>query len=255
MQRLVIMLAAVFILATPNVFAFASGLEDNVSGGTSSSTTGLDGQLSQDDKGVSDWIKNQRGVTSDQLNTASQTLSPLANLAGNVTGGIIVIVTFGVGLITALDLLYIAVPPVRNVLYKAGTDGTGAYTGGGVGGGYGGYGGYGRGSMGVGGASGGSNKATQWVSDEAVQCAALLGGSSQAQQQGGYGMGMQRGQLQQNVSTKSVIGTYLKKRVFFLILLAICVVILTSSILLGTGVNLAQWGLKVISTFNNYIPQ
>ena len=50
---------------------------------------------------------------------------------------------------------------------------------------------------------------------------------------------MQGGQDQ--MSKKSVIGMYFKKRIFFMILLAICAIVLTSSVLLGTGVNLALW--------------
>ena len=106
------------------------------------------------------------------------------------------------------------------------------------------------GMMGAGGASGGTQKPTQWISDEAVMCASLLGGSSQAQNPGMMGGQMQ----QQSVPMKSVIGTYFKKRIFFMVLLAICVIILTSSALLGTGVNLAQWGLKIINMMNGYIP-
>ena len=215
------------------------------------------GTISEDDQNIADWIGNQRGFTSDQLETASDTLSPITNMIGYLIGAIFVLACAGVFLITALDLLYIAVPPIRNLLYKAGTDGTGAYTGGGMAGGYG-RGMMGMGMAGAGGAAGGTNKPTQWVSDEAVQCAALMGGSAQAQNGGGmmgggmYG-GMQ-GQPQQQMSTKSVIGTYFRKRIFFMILLVLCVIILTSSALLGTGVNLALWGVKLIDMLNGYIP-
>ena len=62
------------------------------------------------------------------------------------------------------------------------------------------------------------------------------------------------GQQSQQGGTKSIIMAYLKKRIFFVILFAVCTVILTSSILLGTGVNLAQWGMKLIEILNNSIP-
>ena len=179
-------------------------------------------------------------------------------MIGYIIGAIVALASIGIFLITALDLLYIAFPPIRNLLYKAGTDGTGAYTGGGMAGGYG-RGMMGMGMAGAGGAAGGTNKPTQWVSDEAVQCAALMGGSAQAANGAGgmYGGGMyggMQGQAQQQQSTKSVIGTYFRKRIFFIILFVICTVILTSSALMGTGANLAQWGIRIINMVNGYIP-
>lgn len=234
-------------------------LGDDLSGGDStegSNNDGTMGTISQEDQDVADWIGNQRGFTGDQLETASNTLSPITNMIGYVIGAIVILACIGIFLITALDLLYIAFPPIRNLLYKAGTDGTGAYTGGGMAGGYG-RGMMGMGMAGAGGAAGGTNKPTQWVSDEAVQCAALMGGSAQAANGAGMMGGMYGGmqnQAQQQQSTKSVIGTYFKKRIFFIILFAICVIVLMSSALLGTGANLAQWGIRIINMINGYIP-
>lgn len=230
------------LLSVVSVRAEGTEMEDSVSSYSSSS----------DANDVGNWIKSQRGLTGEQLGVASNTLSPLTNTIGYLVGGIVVIIFAGITLITALDLLYIAIPPVRNLLYKAGTDGTGAYTGGMPGGGYnrGGMGMMGMG--GVGGASGGTAKPTQWVSDEAVQCAALMGGSAPNQAGGPMGPGAQPNA---QVNTSSVITAYFKKRAFFLVVLAICVIILTSSALLGTGVNLAQWGIKLINIANGYIPK
>lgn len=227
-----------------------NSLEDNL-GGTGN-TGSSNSSISADDQAVGDWISGHRGMTGEQLQTASDTLSPITNAIGYLVGAIVVLIMVFASLITALDLLYISFPPVRNLLYKAGTDGTGAYTGGGMAGGYGrGFGGMMMG--GAGGAAGGTNKPTQWVSDEAVTCAALIGGS--AQSQAGVGMsGFAGQQPQQQMSTKSVIGMYLKKRVFFLILLVVGIMVLTSSAIMGTGVNLAQWGIKLINMINGYIP-
>lgn len=234
-------------------------LEDNVGGNGSSSSNsdssdgddlfgGLkDQEIDPEDKGVSDWLKDQRGVNSKQLESATQTMSPITNIIGYITGGIIILTVVGVVAITALDLLYIAVPPTRNFLYKAGTDGTG------------GYGRMGGMAMGAGGAAQGSNKPTQWVSDEAVACAAMLGGSAQSAQGGmmpgmgmGYGaMGAMGAQQQQGqMKTKSVIAMYFKKRLFFLILLAVCIIVLTSSAIMNCGVNLAEWFLKIVNMLN-----
>lgn len=207
----------------------AEGLGDN-----------LESNTVEDETGVIDFFKNHQSMTSDQLNKASETISPITNIFGYLMGGIIALTSSAIFLITALDLLYISVPPIRGLLYSGGSSQSM------------GMGGYGmRGGM-----QQSSGKTSQWVSDEAVQCSALLGGSggsTQSMGMGGYGMqgGMQQ---QQSGGTKSVILTYLKKRIFFIILFAVCTVILTSSILLGTGVNLAQWGMKLIEILNNSIP-
>lgn len=251
---------AVFGVASSNtvytVFA-EENLGDDLSGGSGGGSSGGEmGTISEDDQNVADWIGTQRGFTSDQLQKASDTLSPITNMIGYLIGAIVALASVGIFLITALDMLYIAFPPIRNLLYKAGTDGTGAYTGGGMAGGYG-RGMMGMGMAGAGGAAGGTNKPTQWVSDEAVQCAALMGGSAQAANGAGMAGGMyggMQGQAQQQQSTKSVIGTYLRKRAFFIILFVICMVVLTSSALMGTGANLAQWGIRIINMINGYIP-
>lgn len=241
--------------------AYAEGsLEDNVGGNSESSDSSddlfsgiKDQEMDPEDKGVSDWLKNQRGVTSKQLESASQTMSPITTIIGYISSAIIILIMAAVVTITALDLMYIAIPPTRNFLYKAGTDGTGGFTGGYGAGGFGRMGGM---SMGAGGAAGGSNKPTQWVSDEAVACAAMLGGSAQSAQggmgmSGPYGaMGMQ-GQQQPQMKTKSVIAMYFKKKLFFLILLAICIVVLTSSAVMNCGVNLAEWFIKIVNMFND----
>lgn len=209
---------------------------------------------SSDGGDLSDYISNHESLTGEQLSKADKTLSPVTNFIGYLIGGGLVLVFALVFLITVLDLLYITVPPIRNLLYKAGTDGTGGYTGGMPASGYGMRGGMygGMQAAGAGGAAGGSAKPTQWISDEAVQCAAMLGGSAQAGPMGGPygGMGMNAGMPQQ-MPMKSVIGTYFKKRIFFMILLALCAIVLTSSILLGTGVNLAKWFMKLLGTLNN----
>lgn len=229
----------------------ASELEDSVGGETDSSEEDSGSGASA----LGDYIKDKEGFTGEQLADADKKLSPLTNILGYIVGGGVILVFAAVFVITALDLIYIVIPPTRNLLYKAGTDGTGAYTPGGYGSGYG-MGGYGRGmgmAMGaqMGTAAGGTAKPTQWISDEAVACAAMLGGSSQAPS---AMPGMQTG-MPQNMPMKSVIYEYFKKRVFFMIVLAICVIVLTSSLLLGTGVNLAEWFLKIIGGVNESIPK
>ncbi len=220
-----------------NITVQAEGIGDEVEVRENRNTT-------SDDNGVADFFKNHQSMTSDQLNKASETISPITNIFGYLMGGIIALASSAIFLITALDLLYISVPPIRGLLYSGGGQSQSM----GMGGGYGNR-GYGMGMQG----SQSTSKGSQWVSDEAVQCSALIGGgSSQSMGMGGYGM--QGGMQQQQMGTKSVIMTYFKKRIFFVILFAICTIILTSSILLGTGVNIAQWGMKLIEILNNSIP-
>ena len=132
-------------------------------------------------------------------------------------------------------------------------------------GGYGMRGGYGM----QGGMQGGQQQEyglhRKWVSDEAIACVNLAQMQNSAgQAQGGMpmggmgmgmaGMGMQGGMQQQpQAPTKSVIFEYLKKRAFFMVVLAICMVVLMSSVFTDCGINLAELGIKVLNKFNGEI--
>lgn len=207
-----------------------------------------------DDSGTSDILKNS-GISKDSMARGSEIASPLVNLIGYVVGAIVAITATAIFLITALDLLYIAFPPVRGLLYQGGTDGVGQMTGGRMGGMYGGFGGAGA----MGGYGGGSMPQSQsgilgkkqWVSDEAISAVALLGGSAPAAGVDAFG-GTQMNT--QAASKKSVIASYFAKRAVFMVLFAIATVVLTSSILIGTGLNLAEWIMSLIVSANNYIP-
>lgn len=217
--------------------AEATELEDNLQGNNA------DGNSTSSGNGVADFLKGYEAMTDEQLQEADAVLSPLTNLIGNVIGGVVVLICAGMFLVTAADLLYISVPFTRSLLYRGG----GQRSSGNMMGGYGRM-GYGNMSMGS------QNQSSGWqiISDEAVQCSALIGnGGHQQQMMGGFGAMQQQ---QSNMSTKSVIFTYFKKRVIFLILLAVCLITLLSSVFLGTGINLALWLSKLIATFNTYIP-
>ena len=90
------------------------------------------GEIDEEDQAVGDMLKGQRGFTSEQLAEAGKVISPVTNIIGYLTGGVVVIIMSLIFLMTALDLLYIAIPPVRGFLN---TDQSGATTGyGGMGG-------------------------------------------------------------------------------------------------------------------------
>lgn len=194
----------------------------------------------KDSSGLSDYIANNRPMKQKHLNSAARTLSPVMNFIGYLIGGIMVLTTGGIFAITALDLLYIGIPPLRGLLYKGANGGTtGGYSGG--------YGGYGQGAYGANNMSGGNSAGGfQLISDEAVQCAQMVDGGGQAQH---MGMGMAN-QNQQN-GAKSVITTYLKKRMIFMVVFAICSVVLLSSVLMGTGINIGNFIMRVLVTVNN----
>ena len=173
-------------------------------------------------------------------------------------GLVCVITTAGVGLITALDLLYIAIPPVRGFLYEGAQQGgmAGGMPGG-MGMGMGGMrGGMGMGGMGMGGMQpqGGMHK-IRWVSDEVVATVAMCQPQGQG---GGMGMGMMAGGMgmqgaQQNMSTKSTISVYLKKRIFFLVLFAVASIVLLSTVFTDCGINVAALVMKIMAKVNGSI--
>lgn len=250
-----------FVITSP-VNVYATGVEDFLDENTGNDSN----SSSSDSSALGDWIKNQQGMSNEQFETATKVVSPVTNFFGYIVGGIVALIFGAIFVITALDLLYLAIPPVRGFLYQPGTDGTGAMTNGAMMGGM-----YGGGMQQQ---QSPVTKKKQWISDEAVMCAAMLGGSAQAQggsmgampMGGGYGYGARggmyggmgammgaQGATAEPMSMKMVLGVYFKKRMFFMILLVVCVIVLTSSVLLGTGVNLAQWVIKLTEAINGYL--
>ena len=228
--------------------------DNSVNSSSATSTTEQSSSVPDYGQGsVSDYLKGYTPVTKGNMNKASSLASPIVNFIGMLIGLVCVITTAGVGLITALDLLYIAIPPVRGFLYE------GAQQGGMAGGMPGGIGmgmgmGNMRGGMGMGGMQpqGGMHK-IRWVSDEVVATVAMC----QPQGQGG-GMGMMAGGMgmqgaQQNMSTKSTISVYLKKRIFFLVLFAVASIVLLSTVFTDCGINVAALVMKVMAKVNGSI--
>ena len=237
--------------------ALALGNLDNA-GKSSQSVQG-----GSDDNPLTGYMKKYKPITEDNMKQAGVVATPIVNAIGTVTGFVLLIVMAGVGLITALDLAYIGIPRLRPLLApNAGGTQAGGMTSpmGGMGMGM-----HGRGMMG-GGMMGGSPQPSagghQWVSDEALASVAMAGASVQPAgggmppMGGGMGMmggGMMGGTSQQPVKQSSVIFTYLKKRVFFVILFAVALILLTSSVLLDCGINIAELSIKVFNKLNGNI--
>lgn len=248
-------------LNTNNTYAVVIG-EDNVGNseenGSSSGNDSYKGQGStSDESGVAEYLKGYQGVTEEDLEASSEISNILTDGIGYITGLIVVVIVALIPLITVLDLLYISFPPIRPVLYSM--DGNGAEPG---------------------------MRQRRWVSDEAVACVGLMqnaqmatspnspmnmgGGFSSMQyggnMMGGYGsnyggnmmrqnsMDMMNGQNSHELATQSVIVRYFKKRTIFIIMFAIALIILTSSIIMDTGINLAKWIWQILEYVNSVIP-
>ena len=101
----------------------------------------------------------------------------------------------------------------------------------------------------------------RFVSDEAVAAlseATANAGGGGGMGMGGMGMGMGMGGMgmggaaQAQPKTKSVIFTYLKKRAFALIMFALCVVLLTSTLFTDIGLYIGQWIIDTVGGFFSF---
>lgn len=231
---------------------------DNMDG----SQTESNSTQSDDGSALSNYMRDYTPISSDSMDKASKYASPIVTALGTLAGVIMLVVIAAIGVVTALDLLYIYVPITRNAL-GGGAGGANPQTpmmgGMGMGGRYGMSGG-----MGMGGMSGGASPQPaghRWVSDEAIQAVALVSAGTQQPMAGGVGMGMgmgmgmQQPQPQAQQSGKSVALTYFKSRVFALILFGVCSVVLFSSVLTNCGINVGLLVLKIIEKLGSSATQ
>lgn len=215
-KRLVMGMMGISSILNNPLSVLAGNLDGMESGGTGSSS------LNADDAAIGDIIRNHRGMTAEQMATASNALSPFTNFCGTVVGGAVALIYAGVFVITAADLLYISLPPLRPLLLKN---------------------------------QQGEGSKLQLISDEALSIVAN-GGNGGGSSSGGDMMGGGFGaQPQSSGSGKSCskIVAYFKARSVFMTFLVITTMALTSSAIMGTGVNLAGWGLKLLQLFNDFI--
>ena len=215
------------------------------------------------------------GPDEEAINEANEFLRPFAVIMNKLMAIILGITSLLMTLVTVLDLLYMAFPPVRDMLDGGmsggqqmqggrGSRGTGMRRGiGGIGGmgGMGGMGmgGMGMGSMGMGGmdggmgmggmqggrrqqqqSGGGLSAIGRWVSDEAIAACMETGGGGMAAMSG-----------QQPGPIKSMIFSYMKKRSMFLILFGVCVILFTSTVFTDLGIKIGTWLLGIIMGFGS----
>lgn len=202
---------------------------------------------------VADALKGQGGVTGENMKQAQYIAKPFADLIGNITGFILVILVVWQALQTTIDLFYYYVPISRNFLMPNANPQQGGMT------------------------TVVQQLAT--VSDDMIK--ALGQGSNQPQNQvqpGGMGMGgmqngMGMGGMQggmgmqsgmgmgaqpqaQQPQQKNVITSYLKYRMVTLIFLTIAITVLVSStVLTDTGLNLGAWIVQLLENLNGKVEE
>lgn len=211
------------------------------------SNTSTESQKKDNDNAVA--IGDLFGSTKIDKETAAQAkeaAAPIIKGINWVVSFILAILSAAMLLITILDLLYIAVPFIRKFLDGGRADAMTQQQGGGMQGGFdggfgGGYsGGYGgrMGHMGAmhGGAAPASkpNIVGRLVSDEAI--AAFI--ESQPQAQGGNPM---MGQPAAPIRTKSIIVSYFKKRLIFLVLMGVCIAVFATTTFTDLGLKLGSF--------------
>ncbi|HFL3653884.1 TPA: hypothetical protein ACG3P3_001608 [Clostridioides difficile] len=159
-------------------------------------------------------ISNMR-ISSEETAFASFMLSPIMNLVRKAVSIFAVLIMVLYLPITASDLLYIVFPPIRNLLYKKGTQNEM----------------YGMGSQNI-------NSSARWISDELVSCVNDFD-RSQQQNQGFDGM--------QTPKRKILLISYLKRKSVSIVLLMISVVLLLmTTVFSDLGIQLATFSHKLI---------
>lgn len=218
----------------------ATTVESQTGGDTSEGT----GDESYDS--VSDVMRGYNAFDGEDMEKAKGIVSPIEDIIGTAIGVILLLTMLGVSVTTAIDLLFLGVPATRGILNPQMQQGGGMPMGMAPG-------------MQGGAQAGGGHK---FVSDEAVQALAMSGAGQQAGAQvggygggyggygGGYG-GAPMGAQQQNQKPKSPMNIYIRRRAFFLILLAIASTLLLSSLFLDCGLNIADLLYKVIDMLNS----
>ena len=200
------------------------------------------------------------GVTPEAMDTASSIMSPVAYWANIAFAVLLTFAFIAMFFITGIDLVYIAFPPIRGFLLPEQPQGGGMGMGmGGFGGGMGGMGGQPQQS---------SSKLGQWISDEAkaaVQSSQPqgggmggggFGGGFGGGMGGGFGGGFGGGMGgSEPAKPKSVIMSYFKKRVVFLVLFGVCALLLSTTLFTDIGINIGTWIMNRLLGISDSIPE
>lgn len=190
-----------------------------------------------DDAGISDMLRNQHPVTKDSMARAQNGVAPLVRMISGFISLILVLLSVWIFAQTAIDLVYLVVPFSRGVLNPNMVSG-GAMGGMSMGMG-----------MGMGGAQVSGNGGKKWVSDEAEQALNEGQAGSVGAANGAMGMSMGMGMAPQQNKPKNVLGLYLKKRIGFMVLFAICLIVLFCTVPLTIGTTTANTLVSWVSNF------
>lgn len=194
-----------------------------------------------DDAGISNMLRNQHPVTQDSMARAQNGVAPLVRMISGFISLILVLLSIWIFAQTAIDLVYLVVPFSRGMLNPNMAASGGAAMGAmGAGAGMG---------MGMGGAQVSGNGGKKWVSDEAEQALNEGQAGSVGAANGAMGMGMGMGMAPQQNKPKNVLGIYLKKRIGFMILFAICLIVLFCTVPLTIGTTTANTLVSWVSNF------
>lgn len=195
---------------------------------------------------------SKTGIDQESIEQADAFLEPFARILNKIMAVILGVTSLLMMFITILDLLYMAFPPVRDLL-DGGMNGPNQMMQGRASRGMGSFGGMRSGhamqgmgsmsgSMGMGGQQqpqshgGGLSAIGRWVSDEAIAACIETRGGSMSSIQG----------MPASNSVKSMLFSYMKKRSMFLILFGVCVVLFTSTVFTDLGIKIGLWGLRII---------
>jgi len=215
-KLLFIITIAVFLLAF-NSSVYAEGSLNGVEEETVDSNGSAIGEMF---KGI--------GVDAQSAKKASIFMSPLAGIVNVVFAVIMGLASLGMFLITSLDLLYITVPPIRNLLNSStqqpvkGVETAGAKPQ----------------------SHGAVTTLNSWVSDEAIAALADLTGNQ------GFTVN-----TPQATSKRSILFDYVKKRSFFLLLFGVSAVIFSTTIFTDLGYILGIWIMNRLLGAEAAIPQ
>lgn len=242
-KRIFSSLSAIFVvvLSVCCLMATPVAAEDDMDGLTGGESQVQDAGGDNDVGALGDALKDYKPIDDENMAEAQTIAKPITNIIGNLVGVITLVTAAGIFFVTACDLAYIAMPFTRPLLTskhqlvsdeaisvvgqmggQGGQPGMGAPMGGGMPGGMGAP----MGGMGA-------------------PMGAPMGGM-------GAPMGAPMGG-QQPMGTKSAITQYFKKRIVFMVIFTVAMILLTSSALTGVGINLAALLFKIIEKFNGVI--
>jgi hypothetical protein len=197
-------------------------------------------------------LNGQTAITQEEANEAVRLAQPVVKVIRIVMSLILAVLPVLILLSSLIDIACLCISPLRKAVVAT-SDAGGA--GGGMG--MGGMGGMGMGGpMGGGGAAapvGWTQQIAQWASKEAQDTARECAGGGAGGGMGGMGMGMGMGMggpAASAPSSKSLLITYLKKRVVFLVAFGVCVILFSCTAFTDLGLKIGAWIVEKVQSIS-----